>query len=81
MLRDYGITIGCAILFGFLIRTFVLQTFLVPNLIMKPTLLAGDTVFAAKWPFWFQTSKTPERGDIIIFSNPENVLKHSQASI
>jgi signal peptidase I len=35
---------------------------------MSPTLLAGDTIFVAKWPITLQSSYLPDRGDIVVYS-------------
>jgi signal peptidase I len=51
------------------IRHFVIEAYQIPNTAMKPTLVAGDTIFAIKWPYWFKKDVTPERGDIVIFND------------
>jgi len=38
---------------------------------MKPTLLAGDTLFVEKWSFSFSKSPSPAQGDVIIFSGKD----------
>jgi signal peptidase I len=35
---------------------------------MSPTLLTGDIIFVAKWPFVISKNYIPKRGDVIVFS-------------
>lgn len=66
-------------------RTFVFTSFSIPSESMMPTLLKGDFLFAAKWPYGYSQASlpldptvgpgrlfgsTPERGDIVIFKHP-----------
>lgn len=68
ILRDYGITIGLAISVALFIRSYGIEAYRIPSITMKPTLLPGDIIFAAKWPFKI-THYTPKRGDVIVFED------------
>ncbi len=68
ILKDYGITLSLAIAIGFFIRTFLIEAYQIPNFSMKPTLIEGDTVFAVKWPLWLKLGHSPERGDVVIYT-------------
>lgn len=67
------------------IRIFVVAPFSIPSESMMPTLLRGDFLLAAKWPYgWSRLSvpfdlplipgrigaAMPERGDVVIFQHP-----------
>ena len=68
ILRDYFLTALIAVLAALLIRNFILEAYRIPSLAMKPTLLPGDVIFVAKWPFKIQENTIPKRGDVVIFS-------------
>ena len=68
-----------------LLRIFVVAPFSIPSESMMPTLLRGDFLLAAKWPYgWSRLSvpfdlplmtgrikpAMPERGDVVIFQHP-----------
>lgn len=68
-----------------LLRIFVAAPFSIPSESMMPTLLRGDFLIAAKWPYgWSRLSvpfdlplipgrikpAMPERGDVVIFQHP-----------
>jgi signal peptidase I len=69
LIRDYVSTVLGAVAVALLIRIYVIEAYRIPTLAMKPTLEPGDTVFVAKSPLGNQLwgSKTPERGDVILF--------------
>jgi signal peptidase I len=72
ILRDYGGTILVAAIFAFIIRNYFIEAYRIPSSAMKPTLISGDTVFAAKWPFWVQDNYIPERGEVVIYSGTDS---------
>jgi signal peptidase I len=68
-----------------LLRIFIVAPFSIPSESMMPTLLRGDFLLAAKWPYgWARQSvpfdlplisgrinpALPERGDVVIFQHP-----------
>lgn len=82
--REYTEAIIIAIILALLIRTFVVQAFKIPSGSMKQTLLVGDQILVSKFlyglkvPFTdtrFFILRQPRRGDIIVFSFPQNKEK------
>lgn len=77
--KDYFITIFASVLLAVFVRSFILTAYTVPTGSMQPTLKAGDFIFSyrlaygLRFPFESQKaniSKTPERGDVVVFSYP-----------
>jgi len=73
-----------ALIVAGLVRTFLFQPFYIPSGSMRPTLLVGDYLFAAKYAYGYSHyslplspnlfsgriwASEPERGDIVIFRN------------
>jgi signal peptidase I len=69
------------------LRAFVVEPFNIPSESMLPTLLAGDYLFVAKWPYGFSryslplapplfdgriASSAPHRGDVVVFKTPRD---------
>jgi len=69
------------------LRAFVYQPFNIPSKSMLPSLLVGDYIFVAKWPYGIGRyslplglplfrgrigGSLPERGDIIVFKTPRD---------
>jgi signal peptidase I len=82
--REYTEAIIIAIILALLIRTFIVQAFKIPSGSMKQTLLVGDQILVSKFlygvkiPFTdirFFILRQPRRGDIIVFSFPQNKEK------
>jgi len=78
---------SAAILLALGIRIFVLEPFNVPSESMLPTLLGGDYLFVAKWPYGLSRyslplapplfsgrigGAAPARGDIVVFKTPRD---------
>lgn len=66
-LRDVGIILVIAVVFGILIRSFVFQSFYIPSGSMIPTLKIGNRVLVNKLAYDFHPV---HRGDIIVFRTP-----------
>ncbi len=80
-LREYGESIGIAILVALLLRAFVVEAFKIPSRSMVPTLAVGDHIFVNKFaygptlPFTQKrlfSKLPPQRGDVIVFQFPEH---------
>lgn len=86
-ISEFAKTIMVAVVLALIIRTFLYEPFNIPSGSMKPTLLVGDYLFVNKpaygysrhsFPFGFAPiegrvwSKTPERGDVVVFKLPSN---------
>ncbi len=87
--REYAEAIVIAVFLALLIRAFVVQAFKIPSGSMKPTLVVGDHILANKFiyglmfPFTdsrFLIFRQPKRGDIIVFSFPQNKEKEECTS-
>jgi len=71
-LRQYGVTVGIALLVGMLLRTFVVQAYRIPSRSMEDTLLKGDFLLVNKLIYRFSE---PQVGDVIVFEYPLNPSK------
>jgi signal peptidase I len=84
-LWDNFLSLGWALLLVFVIRSSVIEAFKIPSGSMIPTLLVGDQIFVNKFsyglrvpltdwigerPLYFFRTKSPARGDIIVFKYP-----------
>lgn len=89
-LREYIEAIVIAVFLALLIRAVVVQAFKIPSGSMIPTLLVGDHILVSKFiygvrpPFAdkrFLVFTPPKRGDVIVFSFPENKEQEECTSI
>lgn len=80
-IKEYLQSILLAVLLALLIRTFVVQAFLIPSGSMEPTLLVGDHILVNKFIFGiripftdlhFSAIEKPKRGDVIVFIYPKD---------
>lgn len=69
IIRDYFITVIIALSVALIVRNFIIEAYRIPSAAMKPTLISGDIIFVAKWPFLTQKNKIPHRGDVVVFSH------------
>ena len=78
-LREYGESIGIAIIIALFLRAFVVEAFKIPSGSMIPTMEIGDHIFVNKFlygvriPFTrtkFFEYRAPKRGEVIVFINP-----------
>ena len=81
--REHIYSFALALVLALTIRTFVVQAFKIPSGSMLPTLQIGDHLLVSKFlygvrvPFTdkvlrFTSVRDPERGDIIVFRNPDD---------
>jgi signal peptidase I len=78
--REYGESIGVAVLIALLLRAFVVEAFKIPSGSMIPTLQVGDHIFVSKFLYgvripWtniklFKHVREPKRGEIVVFVYP-----------
>ncbi|AZL16427.1 signal peptidase I [Rickettsiales endosymbiont of Stachyamoeba lipophora] len=84
-------SLGAAVIFAILIRSFIVEPFQIPSSSMKPNLLIGDFLFVSKYSYGFSRHSfpfsivpikgrifnfnQPERGDVIVFRGVENPNK------
>ncbi|HVM76596.1 MAG TPA: signal peptidase I [Candidatus Paceibacterota bacterium] len=58
-----------AVVAVFVVRTYLVQPFLVSGTSMVPTFASGDYVLTDELTFHF---RTPERGEVVVFHDPED---------
>jgi signal peptidase I len=67
---EWTVIVVVAIIASFLIRTFAIQTFIIPSKSMTPTLHVGDRILVNKLSVDFGSIHT---GDVIVFKAPPRV--------
>ena len=67
--RDWAVSIIAAIVIAFIIRTFVVEFYLVDGPSMRPTLQNAERLVVNKFIYNF---RAPERGEILIFKYPRD---------
>ncbi|SCD84125.1 signal peptidase I [Streptomyces sp. DvalAA-14] len=66
-----------ALVLALLVKTFLVQAFSIPSGSMQNTLQVGDRVLVDKLTPWFGSQ--PERGEVVVFHDPDNWLGDEQA--
>ena len=69
-LLSWAFTFLAAILMALFIKTFIIINATVPTGSMENTIVPGDDIIGFRLAYTFSE---PERGDIIIFKNPNNL--------
>ncbi|MFH8488925.1 signal peptidase I [Streptomyces longisporoflavus] len=72
-IKEIPLLIGVALLIALVLKTFLVQAFVIPSGSMEQTIKVGDRVLVDKLTPWFGAK--PERGDVIVFEDPGNWLK------
>ncbi|MFD3454209.1 signal peptidase I [Streptomyces sp. NPDC058691] len=75
--REIPLLIGVALLIALVLKTFLLQAFVIPSGSMEQTIRIGDRVVVDKFTPWFGAE--PHRGDVVVFKDPGNWLEGEQA--
>lgn len=68
MWREHIEPLLWAVALALAIRTFIIAPYKIPSGSMRPTLLEGDRILVAKFPYRF---REPTPGEIIVFRFPE----------
>ncbi|MDT0452557.1 signal peptidase I [Streptomyces hesseae] len=68
VLKEVPILIGVAVLIALVLKTFLVQAFVIPSGSMEETIRIGDRVLVDKLTPWFGTR--PQRGDVVVFKDP-----------
>ena len=66
--REIPILIGVALLIAVVLKTFLVQAFVIPSGSMEETIRIGDRVLVDKLTPWFGSK--PARGDVVVFQDP-----------
>lgn len=76
LLKDYFLAIIGAAFVAIILRVYVVEAFRIPTDFMSPALLPGDLIFVNKLAYSpLLGNKAPERGDVVIFSFPNDPAK------
>ncbi|AEW96804.1 signal peptidase I [Streptantibioticus cattleyicolor NRRL 8057 = DSM 46488] len=71
-LREVPILIGIALVIALVLKTFLVQAFVIPSGSMEQTIRIGDRVLVDKFTPWF--GYQPQRGDVVVFQDPGHWL-------
>jgi signal peptidase I len=66
--KEVPILIVVALLIALVLKTFLLQAFVIPSGSMEATIQVGDRVLVDKLTPWFGSE--PHRGDVVVFKDP-----------
>ncbi|MFF1649582.1 signal peptidase I [Streptomyces sp. NPDC058240] len=71
--REIPLLVGVALLIALVLKTFLVQAFVIPSGSMEQTIRIGDRVLVDKLTPWF--GSRPERGDVVVFKDPGRWLR------
>jgi signal peptidase I len=75
-IKEIPLLIGVALLIALVLKTFLVQAFVIPSGSMEQTIRIGDRVLVDKLTPWFGSK--PERGDVVVFKDPGGWLEDEQ---
>ncbi|GHF12026.1 hypothetical protein GCM10010359_11400 [Streptomyces morookaense] len=75
-IREVPVLIAVALLIALVLKTFLVQAFVIPSGSMEQTIRIGDRVLVDKLTPWF--GSTPQRGDVVVFKDPGGWLEGEQ---
>ncbi|CUW31380.1 MULTISPECIES: signal peptidase I [Streptomyces] len=76
--REIPLLIGVAVLIALVLKTFLVQAFVIPSGSMEQTIRIGDRVLVDKFTPWFGAK--PQRGDVVVFHDPGGWLQDEQTA-
>ncbi|MER6915381.1 signal peptidase I [Streptomyces sp. NPDC000594] len=76
-LREIPLMVGVALGIALLLKTFLVQAFVIPSGSMENTIRVQDRVLVDKLTPWFGAA--PERGDVVVFRDPGGWLQGESA--
>ncbi|MFD9564050.1 signal peptidase I [Streptomyces sp. NPDC059994] len=71
--KEIPLLVGVAVLIALVLKTFLVQAFVIPSGSMQQTITIGDRVLVDKLTPWFGSK--PQRGDVVVFEDPGGWLK------
>ncbi|MXM66960.1 signal peptidase I [Streptomyces sp. HUCO-GS316] len=74
--KEIPLLVGVAVLIALVLKTFLVQAFVIPSGSMEQTIQIGDRVLVDKFTPWFGSK--PGRGDVVVFKDPGGWLKDEQ---
>ncbi|MEU9320735.1 signal peptidase I [Streptomyces sp. NPDC048295] len=75
--REIPLLVLVALLIALVLKTFLVQAFVIPSGSMEQTIRIGDRVLVDKLTPWF--GSRPERGDVVVFKDPGRWLNQENA--
>ncbi|MFE0675136.1 signal peptidase I [Streptomyces sp. NPDC058867] len=75
-IKEIPLLVGVAVLIALVLKTFLVQAFVIPSGSMEQTIQIGDRVLVDKLTPWFGSK--PERGDVVVFKDPGGWLQDEQ---
>ncbi|WP_367320569.1 signal peptidase I [Streptomyces sp. HUAS ZL42] len=76
--REIPLLVGVAVLIALVLKTFLVQAFVIPSGSMEQTIQIGDRVLVDKFTPWFGSE--PQRGDVVVFKDPGGWLQDEQTT-
>lgn len=71
--KEIPLLVGVALLIAWVLKTFLVQAFVIPSGSMEQTIRIGDRVLVDKLTPWFGSK--PQRGDVVVFQDPGGWLE------
>ncbi|WP_256104882.1 signal peptidase I [Streptomyces sp. ODS05-4] len=71
--KEIPLLAGAALVIAFVLKTFLVQAFVIPSGSMEQTIRIDDRVLVDKLTPWF--GSRPERGDVVVFRDPGGWLQ------
>jgi signal peptidase I len=76
--KEIPLLVGVAVLIALVLKTFLVQAFVIPSGSMEQTIRIGDRVLVDKFTPWFGSK--PKRGDVVVFKDPGGWLADEQTT-
>jgi signal peptidase I len=76
--KEIPLLVGVAVLIALVLKTFLVQAFVIPSGSMEQTIQIGDRVLVDKLTPWFGSK--PQRGDVVVFKDPGGWLGDEQTT-
>lgn len=76
--KEIPLLVGVAVLIALVLKTFLVQAFVIPSGSMEQTIRIGDRVLVDKFTPWFGSE--PQRGDVVVFRDPGGWLRGEQTT-
>ncbi|MFJ3905868.1 signal peptidase I [Streptomyces sp. NPDC090025] len=77
-ITEIPLLLTVAVLIALVLKTFLVQAFVIPSGSMEQTIRIDDRVLVDKLTPWF--GSTPQRGDVVVFEDPGNWLQHEETT-
>ncbi|KUM68053.1 signal peptidase I [Streptomyces curacoi] len=78
-IKEIPLLVGVAVLIALVLKTFLVQAFVIPSGSMEQTIQVGDRVLVDKLTPWFGSK--PQRGDVVVFKDPGGWLRGEQTTV